>query len=393
VILVIDWSFGALRYSVAMPGALEGVRIADFSRVLAGPYATMLLADLGADVVKVERPGTGDDTREWGPPYDAEGVATYFLSVNRNKRSVTIDLSTDDGRAEARSLALASDVLIENFKPGTLERMSLGFDDLHADHPRLVVCSITGFGAAEGRDLPGYDLVLQAVGGLMSITGPEPGAPTKVGVALVDVIAGLHAAVGILAALRHRDRTGEGQRVEISLLSSLLSALVNQASGFVSAGVVPGILGNAHPSIAPYEVYQVADGHFAVAVGNDRQFGALCAVIERPALAEDPRFLTNADRVRNRAELNGELSPVLSTRAGSQWFDALRAVGVPCGPINDLAGAFTFAESLGLEPVVEIAGHAGAAASRQVRNPIGLSATPPEYRLPPPRLGEHTPEP
>jgi crotonobetainyl-CoA:carnitine CoA-transferase CaiB-like acyl-CoA transferase len=255
------------------------------------------------------------------------------------------------------------------------------------------VCSITGFGEAEGRDLPGYDLVLQAVGGLMSVTGPEPGAPTKVGVALVDVIAGLHAAVGILAALRHRDRTGEGQRVEISLLASLLSALVNQASGYVSAGVVPGILGNAHPSIAPYEVYQVADGHFVVAVGNDRQFAALCAVLERPALAEDPRFLTNADRVRNRAELNGELAPVLSTRAGSQWFDALRAVGVPCGPINDLAGAFAFAESLGLEPVVEIAGDAGAAASRQVRNPIGMSATPPEYRLAPPRLGEHTRDP
>jgi len=373
-----------------MPGALEGVRIADFSRVLAGPYATMLLADLGAQVVKVERPGTGDDTREWGPPYDAEGVATYFLAVNRNKRSVAIDLATDDGRAEARALALASDVLVENFRPGTLERMGLGFDDLHAEHPRLVLCSITGFGAAEGRDLPGYDLVLQAVGGLMSITGPEPGAPTKVGVALVDVIAGLHATVGILAALRHRDRTGEGQRVEISLLSSLLSALVNQASGYVSAGVVPGILGNAHPSIAPYEVYGVADGHFVVAVGNDRQFAALCAVVERPELAEDPRFLTNADRVRNRADLNRELSPALSTRAGSQWFEALRAVGVPCGPINDLAGAFGFAQSLGLEPVVEIAGEAGGAASRQVRNPIGMSATPPVYESAPPPLGADT---
>jgi crotonobetainyl-CoA:carnitine CoA-transferase CaiB-like acyl-CoA transferase len=371
-----------------MPGALEGVRVADFSRVLAGPYATMLLADLGADVTKVERPVTGDDTRAWGPPYDAAGDATYFLGLNRNKRSVALDLATDAGRAVARALVLRSDVVVENFKPGTMERIGLGFDDLHAEHPGLVFCTITGFGAGEGRDLPGYDLVLQAVGGLMSITGPAPGEPTKVGVALVDVVAGLHAALGILAALRHRDRTGEGQRVEISLLSSLLSALVNQASGFVAAGVVPGILGNAHPSIAPYEVYDVADGRFVIAVGTDRQFAALCAVIERPALAEDVRFATNADRVRNREDLNRELAPALETRAGTQWFDALRAVGVPCGPINDVARAFAFAESLGLEPIVEIVDSRRPAPSRQVRNPIGLSATPPSYLLAPPRLGE-----
>jgi crotonobetainyl-CoA:carnitine CoA-transferase CaiB-like acyl-CoA transferase len=371
-----------------MPVALDGVRIADFSRVLAGPYATMLLADLGAEVTKVERPGAGDETRHWGPPYDAAGEATYFLGVNRNKRSVTIDLATDEGRAAARDLALASDVLVENFRPGTLERMGLGFDDLHAEHPGLVFCSITGFGAGEGRDLPGYDLVVQAVGGLMSVTGPEPGRPTKVGVALVDVIAGLHASVGILAALRHRDRTGEGQRVEISLLASLLSALVNQSSGYVAAGAVPGILGNAHPSIAPYEVYDVADGSFVVAVGNDRQFAALCAVLERSELAEDPRFVTNADRVHNRIELNRELAPALGTRTGRQWFDALRAVGVPCGPINDLAGAFAFADALGLEPVVEIDDPRRDAPARQVRNPIGLSATPPSYRLAPPQLGE-----
>jgi crotonobetainyl-CoA:carnitine CoA-transferase CaiB-like acyl-CoA transferase len=376
-----------------MPGALDGVRIADFSRVLAGPYATMLLGDLGADVIKVERPGTGDDTRAWGPPYDAAGDATYFLGVNRNKRSVTMDLSTDEGREAARGLVLASDVLVENFKPGTMERMGLGFNDLRADHRGLVFCSITGFGAGEGHDLPGYDLVLQAVGGLMSVTGPEPGHPTKVGVALVDVIAGLHAAVGILAALRHRDRTGEGQRVEISLLSSLLSALVNQASGYVGAGVVPGILGNAHPSIAPYEVYRVADGTFVVAVGNDRQFAALCGVIGRPDLADDPRFVTNADRVRNRAALNEELAPALGTRSGAQWFDALRAVGVPCGPINDLAGAFAFAESLGLQPIAEVDDPRRAGPARQVRNPIGLSATPPSYRLAPPRLGEDSPAP
>jgi len=378
----------ALRYSVAMPGALDGVRVADFSRVLAGPYATMLLADLGAEVTKVERPATGDDTRAWGPPYDAAGDATYFLGLNRNKRSVALDLATDSGRAAARAMVLRSDVVVENFKPGTMERMGLGFDDLHVEHPRLVFCTITGFGAGLGRDLPGYDLVVQAVGGLMSVTGPAPGEPTKVGVALVDVVAGLHAALGLLAALRHRDRTGEGQRVEISLLSSVLSALVNQASGFVAAGVVPGILGNAHPSIAPYEVYDVADGRFVVAVGTDRQFAALCGVIERPVLAEDARFATNADRVRNREDLNEELAPALGTRTGPQWFDALRAVGVPCGPINDVAGAFAFAESLGLEPVVEINDARRPTPSRQVRNPIGLSATPPSYRLAPPRLDE-----
>jgi crotonobetainyl-CoA:carnitine CoA-transferase CaiB-like acyl-CoA transferase len=374
----------------AAPGALEGVLVADLSRVLAGPYATMLLADLGAAVVKVERPGRGDDTRQWGPPYDGEGEPTYFLGVNRNKRSIAADLSTEQGLAIARAVAGRADVLIENFRPGTMERFGLGYEALREANPGLVFCSISGFGSGDGRDLPGYDLVAQAVGGLMSVTGGRDGAPTKVGVALVDVITGLHAAVGILAALRHRDRTGRGQRVEVNLLSSLLSALVNQSSAYVSAGVVPGILGSAHPSIAPYAVFDVADGGLALAVGNDRQFADLCRVAGVPELSDDPRFATNPERVRNREELNDALRDPLMRRSRAEWFEMLTAAGVPCGPINDMAGAFALADGLGLAPVVEIEDPRRGAPSRQVRNPLTMSETPPAYRWAPPQLGEDT---
>jgi crotonobetainyl-CoA:carnitine CoA-transferase CaiB-like acyl-CoA transferase len=372
------------------PGALEGVLVADFSRVLAGPYATMLLADLGADVIKVERPERGDDTRLWGPPYDDEGQPTYFLSVNRNKRSLVVDLASDAGRRTAKKLASRADVVIENFKPGTMERFGLGYETLSAQDPRLVFCSISGFGSGSGRDLPGYDLVAQAVGGLMSVTGGQDGVPTKVGVALVDVITGLHAAVGILAALRHRDRTGRGQRVEVNLLSSLISALVNQASAYASAGVIPQILGSAHPSISPYAVFEVADGGFALAVGNDHQFAALCRVAGVPKLSEDPRFSTNPARVINRDELHEALRAPLRARTRAGWFEALTPEGVPCGPINDMAGAFDLADQLGLSPVVEIDDPRRAAPSRQVRDPLRMSATPPSYRSAPPRLGEDT---
>ena len=372
------------------PGALEGVLVADFSRVLAGPYATMLLADLGAEVIKVERPERGDDTRQWGPPFDDEGQPTYFLSVNRNKRSVVIDLGSASGRRTAKALAARADVLIENFKPGTMERFGLGYEALRAQDPRLVFCSISGFGSGAGTDLPGYDLVAQAVGGLMSVTGGRDGAPTKVGVALVDVITGLHAAVGILAALRHRDRTGVGQRVEVTLLSSLISALVNQASAYASAGVIPQILGSAHPSISPYAIFEVADGGLALAVGNDRQFSELCRAAGVPELADDARFSTNPARVINRDALNEALRTPLRGRSRTEWFDVLSAAGVPCGPINDMAGAFDLAERLGLAPVVEIDDPRRSAPARQVRDPLQLSETPPTYRSAPPRLGEDT---
>ena len=365
-----------------MSGPLSGIRIADLSRVLAGPYATMLLGDLGAEVIKVERPGVGDDTRAWGPPYADNGMATYFAGVNRNKTSRTIDLSGVEGIAQVRALIAESDVLVENFRPGALDAMGLGYDALSAEHPGLIYCSISGFGSGEGASLPGYDLLVQAMGGLMSVTGPGPGEPTKVGVALVDVITGLHAAVGILAALHHRDQTGEGQRVEVNLLSSLLSAMVNQSSGYVAAGVVPGILGNAHPSIAPYEVFATADRPFVIAVGNDGQFRALVAAVDRAELADDERFATNPQRVAHRAELKALLEGALASRGAGEWQEIVAAAGVPCGPINDLEHAFALAQRLGLDPVVEIRG------VPTVANPITLSGSPVEYRLPPPPLGE-----
>ncbi|MGW2566050.1 CaiB/BaiF CoA transferase family protein [Streptomyces sp. NPDC001537] len=377
-------------------GALEGLRIADFSRILAGPYATMLLADLGADVVKVERPGTGDDTRAWRPPTDQDGTSTYFLSVNRNKRSVTLDLATEAGLEQARALVAECDVLVENFRPGTMERLGLGHRELLARHPGLVYCSISGFGAGPGAAIPGYDLLVQAVGGLMSVTGDADGEPTKAGVALVDVITGLHASLGILAALRHRDATGEGQYVEVNLLGSLLSAMVNQASAFAVAGLVPGRLGNAHPSIAPYETFPAADRPLAIAVGNDRQFAALAQVIGEPGLALDDRFRTNADRVAHRTELRDILSERLAAAGADHWSSVLLAAGVPAGPVNTLDEAFDFARKLGLPGIVDIpsapAGEAESTPSRQIANPIALSGTPVQYRLPPPGLGQHNEE-
>jgi crotonobetainyl-CoA:carnitine CoA-transferase CaiB-like acyl-CoA transferase len=365
-----------------MSGALDGVVVADFSRVLAGPYATMLLADLGAEVVKVERPGYGDDTRHWGPPYAADGQATYFGGVNRNKTTLWLDLATPEGRAEAWDLALRADVVVENFKPGGLDRMGLGYASLSAEDPRTVVCSISGFGSGAGAALPGYDVLVQAMGGLMSVTGPAAGQPTKVGVALVDVVTGLHAVYGILAALRHRDRTGEGQHVEVNLLSSLLSALVNQASSYVAGDVVPGILGNDHPSITPYGVYATSDRPLVLAVGNDGQFQALCGVLGTDHLGADERFATNPARVAHRGELRALLEAALAADGAASWHAALTTAGVPCGPINDIAGAFELATSLGLEPVVAVPG----SAVPQVANPLRLSATPPTYRTPPPPM-------
>ncbi len=381
------------------PGALEGLLIADFGRVLAGPYATMLLADLGAEVIKVERPGSGDDTRAWGPPW-SDGQATYFQGVNRNKESVAVDLTTEEGRAAAQALALRADVVVENFRPGVMGRLGLDYDTLRQANPRLVYCSITGFGSGEGAALPGYDLLVQAMGGLMSITGDPDGDPTKVGVALVDVITGLHAAVGILAAARHAARTGEGQRVEVNLLSSLLSALVNQAQGYVGAGVVPGRMGNRHPSIAPYEAFPTQDRLLVLAVGTDRQFGALCDVLDLPQVSQDPRFATNDQRVAHRDELCVVLGDRLGMQPADHWFKALMDRGVPCGPINTIDQGFALAAQLGLDPIVWVPrmaeprpdlGQDGAvtpATVATVANPIRLSRTPAVYRSGPPMLGQ-----
>ncbi len=357
--------------------------VADFSRVLAGPYATMLLGDMGATVVKVERPDGGDDTRAWGPPW-SNGVSTYFQAVNRNKHAVAVDLQSADGRAFARELCRRADVVVENFRTGTMARLGLGHDDVLAANPGVVYCSVTGFGSGAGADLPGYDVLVQAVGGLMSLTGSPDGEPMKAGVALVDVVTGLHALTGILAALRYREATGHGQHVEVDLLSSLLSALVNQASAYLNAGAVPQRQGNAHPSITPYELLAAQDRPLVVAVGNDRQFAAFCDELGIGELAADPRFATNGARVAHRTVLAALLTDALSAAPAAQWSERLARRGVPAGPVNGVDEAFTLAEDLGLQPVVDVSDPTGSMTSRQVRNPVRFAATPVSYRAAPP---------
>jgi crotonobetainyl-CoA:carnitine CoA-transferase CaiB-like acyl-CoA transferase len=367
-------------------GPLAGLLVADFSRILAGPYATMLLADLGAEVVKVEGPG-GDDTRTWQPPV-ADGVSTYYLGVNRNKRSVALDLKDPDDVVLARELALRADVLVENFKPGGLARFGLDYETVSAANPGLVYASISGFGSGPGgRSLPGYDLIVQAISGLMSLTGDPGGEPYRAGVAVFDVMAGLHATIGVLSALNRRHETGRGQHVEVNLLASAMSGLVNQTSAFVAGGVVPFRMGNSHPSLFPYEPLPCADGELIVTAGNDGQFRKLCEVLGLPDLPQDPRFLRNEDRTANRDELRPLLVERLSTRSKMDWFREIIAAGVPCGPINTIDQGVAFAEEVGLDPVVVVG--EGEAAVPSVRNPIRFSETPPDYRLPPPGLDEH----
>ncbi len=361
---------------------LDGILVADFSRILAGPLAAQTLGDLGADVIKVEAPG-GDDTRGWGPPFAADGTATYALAANRNKRSIALDLKDADDLRLARRLAGRADVVIANLRPGAMERYGLGYDDVAAEHPRVVYCAITGFGSTGGAHLPGYDPLVQAVGGLMSITGPDGGEPVKVGVALVDVIAGLNAAVGILAALRERDRSGHGQMLEVTLLGSVLAALANQATGYLNAGTIPQPLGTRHPSIEPFATYACADGPLMICAGNDRQFAALVTTLGVAELAGDPRFASNAARVEHHAALRPLLEDALAAADRATWEERLREAGVPSGPVNDLAGAFSLADTVGLDAVDE---HAGI---RTPASPIGLYDTPPTTRRPPPGLNEH----
>lgn len=365
-------------------GPLDGLLVADFSRVLAGPYGTMLLADLGAEVVKVESP-TGDDTRTWLPPVRQE-VSTYFLGVNRNKRSLALDLRDPADAALGRELAARADVLVENFKPGGLAQYGLDYDTVRATNPTVVYASITGFGSAAGATIPGYDLMVQAMSGLMSLTGDPDGPAYRAGISVFDVMAGLHATIGILAALNHRSRTGAGQRLEVSLLSSALSGLVNHTSAYLAGGVVPYRMGNAHPSLFPYEPLPTADGELVVIAGNDSQFRRLCQVLEVPELAQDPRFAHNQDRTANRAELAPLLIERLATRSSAQWFDALLAAGVPSAPIQTIDAGVALAQRLGLDPVVQVG--QGDDAIPMARNPITFSATPASYRLPPPRLDQ-----
>lgn len=362
---------------------LDGVLVADFSRVLAGPLAAATLADLGAEVIKVERPGVGDDTRHWGPPW-TDTSSSYFECANRSKKSVELDLADPADLALARELAVRCDVLIENFRAGTLERHGLGYDDVAARNPGVVYASITGFGSREGADLAGYDFLVQAVGGLMSITG-TPEQPTRVGVALVDVLTSKDAVVAILAALRARERLGRGQRVEVDLLSSLLGSLANQASAYLTTERAPERMGNRHPSIAPYETLAAKGGQVAVCCGNDAQFRRLAEVLGAPGLADEPRFATNADRVANRDDLVERLEAALSADTVDAWTERLTAAGVAAGKVGSIGDGFDLAERLGLEPTVSV----GAGRPRQVRNPITFSATPVTGYSAPPLLGEH----
>jgi crotonobetainyl-CoA:carnitine CoA-transferase CaiB-like acyl-CoA transferase len=376
-----------------IPGALDGLRVLDFSRVLAGPFCTMLLADFGADVIKVERPGLGDDTRHWGPPWVGEGEArlsAYYVSANRNKRSLTLNLKSAEGQSLARQLIAQSDVLVENFKVGQMADYGLDYASLRVEHPGLVYCSITGYGQdGPYANRPGYDYVIQGQSGLMSITGPFDGQPYKVGVAIADVLAGLFAANAIQAALRHRDQSGEGQYIDISLLTSQVAALVNVVSNYLITKKQPQRYGNVHPNIVPYEVFDAADKPFILAVGNDGQFRQCCQLIGRPELIEDERFVTNADRVKHRDSLVSILQPILAGQSAARWIQEFLAVGVPAGPINDIAEVVS-------DPHIQASGliESIMLANGEAIDMVGpaprLSGTPPVVRRPPPALGQDT---
>jgi crotonobetainyl-CoA:carnitine CoA-transferase CaiB-like acyl-CoA transferase len=371
---------------------LEGVRVLDLSRVLAGPYATMVLADLGADVIKVEHPERGDDTRHWGPPF-AGGESAYFLSVNRNKRSIGVDLKSTEGLEKITGLAADADVVIENLRRGALEKLGLGYEALKELNPDLIYCSITGFGPGQDEERPGYDFLIQARAGIMGITGfPEPeGEPTKVGVAIADIVCGLYAATAILAALRRRDATGEGARIEVPLFESTLGWLANRGQEYLVSGEDRGRMGNGHPTIVPYQTFDASDKQIAVAVGNDAQFGRLCEAIGREDLAADERFATNPDRVASRDELVEILQRELSERTADEWVERVRAAGVPCGPVNTLAEALAD-EHLSSTDMLQEIEHPLAGVLRMVASPMLFDGERPPVRLPPPTLGQHTEE-
>ena len=369
---------------------LHGLRVVDFTRILAGPLCTMILGDLGAEVIKVERPGSGDDTRSWGPPF-RNGDAAYFLAVNRNKRSITLDLDDSDDVAIAKELIGGADLLIENFRPGVMDRFGLGYDAAKALNPRIVYCSIAAFSDEALGDVPGYDLVMQAYSGFMSITGEETAEPVKVGVAVLDVVAGLYAAIGIQAALRHRDATGVGERVTVGLFDASVSALVNQAANYLIGGMLPRRAGNTHPSIVPYEVFPTADQPLALAAANDKLFRISCEVLGEPELAFDPRFGTNASRVEHRHELIEKMTNAFRRQSLAHWLAALRERGVPCGPVRSIDEVFRSPEGQAMIQHVE----------DPTRGSLPLVASPIHFShnadvapavLPPPLLGEHSDE-
>lgn len=369
---------------------LEGIVVADFSRVLAGPYATMLLGDLGAEVIKVEGPA-GDDTRSWVPPRRPDGVSTYYASINRNKKSMVLDFKDPNDLKTAQKLAFSADVLIENFKPGGLAKFGLDYAAVAERNPQVIYSSITGFGTAgKGAEYPGYDLIVQAMSGLMSLTGDPEGPPFRAGISVFDVMAGLHSTIGILAALRIRDQTGEGTHIEASLMASAMSGLVNQTHAYVGGGATPMRMGNAHPSLYPYEAMPTADDDVIIACGNNTQFARLCDVLGIPEVAQDERFADVGDRTDRRGELHPLLVEALSKKTAAELFEELNAVGVPCGPINTIKQGVEYAEDLGLEPVVDVG--SGENTVPGVRHPLKFSTVRPRYDLAPPKLGEHTEE-
>jgi len=373
-----------------MKEALTGLKVLDLTRVLAGPYGTMILGDFGAQVIKIEQPGRGDDTRRWGPPFNEHGESAYYLSVNRNKVSVALNLKTPEGRDVLRDFVRQSDVLIENFKVGTMARLGLGYPALRELNPGLIYCAITGYGQdGPYANRPGYDTVIQAQGGLMSITGPAEGDPFKVGIAIVDITAGMYAVISILAALQHRHRTGEGQFIDIALFDTQLSWLANVASSYLVTGEPPRRFGNAHATIVPYQPFATADGHRMLAVGNDGQFAALCRVLGHPEWAEDKRFATNAARVEQRQTLLEHLEPLFKAHPTHIWILALLDAGVPCGPVNDIPAALNDPQSIARHMIQTIPDPRGGEL-RLVGPAPKLSATPPTIRTPPPALGQHT---
>jgi formyl-CoA transferase len=374
-----------------MKTPLDGIRVVDLTRALAGPYCTMMLGDLGADVIKVERPGQGDDSRAWGPPF-AGGESAYFLCTNRNKRSIELDLRAETGRETLRKLVAASDVLVENFKTGSLEKLGLGYEDLSQLNPRLIWASITGYGPT-GPDAarPGYDFMVQAEGGLMSLNGPIEGEPARVGVPIIDITTGMFAAYAVVAALRARDLTGRGQRIDLSLLETQLAWLTNVGSNYLVSGWEPHRLGNAHPNIAPYATFRARDRHFALAAANQSQWDTLCTAIDRPELRDEPRFVTNADRMTHLSELTETLNQVFAERDAAEWIERLRAAGLPCAPINTVPEAFSMPQARAREMVLEVE-HPTAGTIKLAGFPYKLSGTPAAVHRPPPLLGQHTEE-
>jgi len=375
---------------------LEGLRVLDLTRALAGPYCTMMLGDLGADVIKVERPGRGDESRGWGPPFVGQpygpypGESAYFIAANRNKRSITVNLKSPEGQEIVRRLAAESDAFVENFRTGVLDRMGLGYEDLSTLNPGLVYCSISGYGRTGPQaDRPGYDFVIQAEGGFMGITGPEEGPPYRVGVPIIDICAGMFSSTAILAALRARDTTGQGQYIDLSLLDTQVALLANVASNYLVGQRPPSRLGNSHPNITPYEAFRARDRWFALAAANERQWALLCQVIERPDLKADPRFTDNGTRVANRSALREILDDAFLARDADHWLAEFRRAGLPCGPINTIPEVFAHPQAEARELAIE-AEHPTAGTVRFPGFPYKLAATPAGVRLPPPMLGQHT---